>query len=157
LDQFARSGYLVIAADVRGTGATHASDTSSLSLGEFGQLFDADTRAGYAAWSMDCSLLGMRVQDVMRCVDYAMQREAVDAQRLHLIGKGRAALWCLYAAALDERISSLICTGGLLSYRALALTDRYLYGADILVPDILRHFDLPQVAAAVAPRPLRII
>lgn len=154
LDQLARGGNLVIAADVRGSGATRTSDISSLSIGEFGQLFDMETSAAYAAWSMDCSLLGMHVQDVVRSVDYTMQRDGVDARRLYLIGKGRAALWCLYAAALDERIANLICTGGLLSYRALALTDRYLYGADILVPEILRHLDLPQVAAAVAPRPL---
>lgn len=157
LDQLARSGNLVIAADVRGSGKTHASDTSSLSTGEFGQLFDMDTGAAYAAWSMDCSLLGMRVQDVVRCVDYTLQREGVDPRRLHLIGKGRAALWCLYAAALDDRIPNLICTGSLLSYRTLALADRYLYGADVFVPGILHHFDLPEVAAAVAPRPLVFI
>lgn len=157
LDELVRSGNLVIAADVRGTGATRASGSSSLSAGEFGQLFDMDTSAAYAAWSMDCSLLGMRVQDVMRCVDYALQREGADAQRVHLIGKGQAAMCCLYAAALDDRIRNLICTGGLLSYRKLARADRYLYGADVLAPDILRHLDLPDVAAAVAPRPLVFI
>jgi hypothetical protein len=35
--------------------------------------------------------------------------------------------------------------------------DRYLYGADIFVPEILQHLDLPQVAAAVSPRPLMLI
>lgn len=157
LDQLVRSGNLVIAADVRGAGATLASRVSSLTSGEFGQLFDMDTSAAYASWSMGGSLLGMRVQDVVRCVDYATQREGVDASRLHLIGKGRAATWCLYAAALDDRISNLICTGGLLSYRTLVMADRYLCGADVFVPDILRHFDLPEVAAAIAPRPLVFI
>jgi hypothetical protein len=157
LDQLARSGNLVIAADVRGVGATRASSASSLSSGEFGQLFDMDTSAAYAAWSMDHSLLGMRVQDVVRCVDYAMWREGVDARRLHLIGKGRAGLWCLYAAALDERIPHLICVESLLTYRLLAQSDRYLYGADVFLPDILQHFDLPEIAAAVAPRSLTLI
>ncbi len=157
LDQLARSGNLVIAADIRGVGATRASGASSLSSGEFGQLFDMNTSAAYAAWSMDCSLLGMRVQDVVRCVDYVMGREGVDVRRLHLIGKGQAGLWCIYAAALDERIQNLICTGSLLSYRLLAQSDRYLYGADVFLPDILQHFDLPEIAAAVAPRSLALI
>jgi hypothetical protein len=157
LDQLAWSGNLVIAADVRGVGSTRASSASSLSSGEFGQLFDMDTSAAYAAWSMDLSLLGMRVQDVVRCVDYAMGRENVDARRLHLIGKGQAGLWCLYAAVLDERIPNLICAESLLSYRMLAQSDRYLYGADGFVPDILQHFDLPEIAAAIAPRPLTLI
>lgn len=157
LDELARSGNLVIAADVRGCGATHASRPSSLTAGEFGQLFDAETSAAYAARSMDRSLLGMRVQDVVRCVDYTMQREGVDARRVHLIGKGRAALWCLYAAAIDNRIANLICADGLFTYRKLALADRYLYGADVFVPDILRYLDLPEVAAAITPRPLVLI
>lgn len=157
LDQLARRGTLVIAADVRGSGVTSMTRASSLSSGEFGQLFDMDTSAAYACWSMDQSLLGMRVQDVLRCVDYALRRDGVDTARVHLIGKGRAALWCLYAAALDDRITSLICTGGLLSYKALAMTDRYRYGADIFVPDILRDFDLPEIASAIAPRQLALV
>jgi pimeloyl-ACP methyl ester carboxylesterase len=157
LDQLARSGYLVIAADVRGIGATRASRDSSLSAGEFGQLFDMDTGMAYAAWTMGRSLLGMRVQDVVRCVDYTMQREGIDRQRLHVIGKGRAGLWCLFAAALDDRIPNLICVDSLLSYQSLAQADRYLYGADVFVPDILQHFDLPDLAAAIAPRPLAFI
>lgn len=157
LDQLVHSGYLVIAPDVRGVGATRVSNASSLSGGRFGHLFDMDTGMAYAAWSMDRSLLGMRVQDVVRCVDYGMQREDVDKQRQHVIGKGQAGLWCLYAAALDERISNLICSKSLLSYRALAQSDRYLHGADVFVPEILQYFDLPDVAAALAPRPLAFL
>jgi cephalosporin-C deacetylase-like acetyl esterase len=157
LDQIARSGYLVIAPDVRGIGATRASYASSLSSSEFGQLFDMDTGMAYAAWSMDRSLLGMRVLDVKRCVDYTMQRDDADKQHLHVIGKGQAGLWCLYMAALDDRIPNLICTGSLLSYRLLAQSDRYLYGADVFIPEILQYLDLPDVAAAVAPRPLVFI
>jgi hypothetical protein len=51
----------------------------------------------------------------------------------------------------------LICVQSLLSYRSLTKVDRYRYGADVFVPDVLLHFDLPQVAAAVAGRPLTLI
>jgi len=157
LDEMVRRGYLVIAADVRGIGQTSVSRKSSLSCGEFGQLFDAETSMAYAAWWMNESLLGMRVWDVLRCLDYVTQRQGAGHQRLHVIGKGRAGLWCLYAAALDDRIHSLMCVDSLLSYRSLTQVDRYLYGADIFVPQILQYLDLPQVAAAVSPRPLALI
>lgn len=157
LDEMVRRGYLVIAADVRGIGETKVSRVRSLSCGEFGQLFDADTAMAYGAWWMNESLLGMRVWDVLRCVDYAMQRKGADHQHLNLIGKGQAGLWCLYAAALDSRIKTLMCVDSLVSYRSLTQVDRYLYGADIFVPEILQHLDLPQVAAAVSPRPLTLI
>jgi cephalosporin-C deacetylase-like acetyl esterase len=159
LDELARRGYLVIAADVRGIGETSASRRMmrSLACGEFGQLFNTDTEMAYGAWWINESLLGMRVWDVLRCVDYVMQRKGADHQHLNVIGKGQAGLWCLYAAALDSRIRNLICVDSLLSYRALTQVDRYLYGADIFVPDILLYLDLPQVAAAVSPRPLTLI
>ena len=80
-----------------------------------------------------------------------------DAKNLHVIGKGMGGLWCLYAAALDPRIRSLISVQSLLSYRSLTQVDRYRYGADVFVPDVLLHFDIPQVAAAITGRQLTLI
>jgi hypothetical protein len=39
----------------------------------------------------------------------------------------------------------------------LTRVDRYLYSADVFIPSILQHFDLPQVAACVADRPLSLL
>lgn len=157
LDRLVREGYLIVAADVRGIGQTRPSSNSSLSSEPFGQLFNFDTAMSYAAWSMDQSLLGMRVQDVVRTVDYVMQRDGAQISDLHVIGKGTAALWCLYAAAFDERIRRLTCDQCLLSYRSIAEGDRYLYSADVFIPNVLLHLDLPEVAAAMAPRPLKFV
>lgn len=157
LDQLVRKGHLVMAADVRGIGETRPASSSRAFSGDFAQLLDFETAMSYAAWSMGDSLLGMRVLDVIRSVDYLLECESIDISNLHVIGKGAAALWCLYAAALDERIQSLTCDGCLISYRSITRTDRYLYGADVFVPNMLLHLDLPEVAAAIAPRSLRLI
>jgi cephalosporin-C deacetylase-like acetyl esterase len=106
---------------------------------------------------MDKSLFGMRVQDVIRTVDYALSRASTDPSSVQVIGVGNGALWALYAAALDSRIQATICHGGLVSYRSLTSVDRYVYGADIFIPDVLLHFDLPHVAAAVAGRRLVLL
>ncbi|MEO6828759.1 MAG: alpha/beta fold hydrolase [Acidobacteriaceae bacterium] len=157
LDTLVRAGNLVVAVDVRGIGETRPPHPAFNSCSEFGQLFDLETAMAYMAWFMDESLLGMRVQDVVRSVDYVMSRKEADTTHLHVIGKGMGGMLCLYAAALDPRIRSLISVQSLLSYRSLTETDRYLYGADVFVPNVLLHFDLPQVAAAVADRPLTLI
>jgi len=157
LDELARQGHLVVAADVRGVGETRRGSASSLSSEPFGQLFDFDTAMAYASWSMNESLLGMRVSDVVRCVDYVLQREDVSQDQLHLIGKGAAALWCIYAAAIDDRIHSTICNQGFVSYKNIVENGRYLYGADIFVPGILRDIDLPEIATAIAPRSLTFV
>jgi len=97
------------------------------------------------------------VSDVVRCVDYVLQREDVSQDQLHLIGKGAAALWCIYAAAIDDRIHSTICNQGFVSYKNIVENGRYLYGADIFVPGILRDIDLPEIATAIAPRSLTFV
>lgn len=153
LEKLARKGCLVVAVDVRGIGDTRPRHDSEITEpSAFRQLFDVETAMSYMAWFMDESLLGMRVQDVVRSVDYALGRADVDQKGVHIIGTGMGALWALYAAVLDMRIAATICDGGLVCYRNLAQADRYLHGANVFIPDVLRHLDLPQVAAAVADR-----
>ena len=153
-EKLALEGRLVISVDVRGIGETkppHMPPNGGPA--QFRHLFDSETAMSYMAWYMDESLLGMRVQDVIRSVDFALTR----ASEVHLTGQGAGAVWALYAAALDPRISSVVAERGLASYRHLARTDRYLHNAGIFVRGVLQHFDLPQVAAQIAPRPLTLV
>src|SRR5713101_9895496 len=90
----------------------------------------------YMAWFMDGSLFGMRVQDVTRSVDYLLSRPDVAKADWKIVGKGAGALWVLYAAALDSRIQDAACERGLISYRDLARTDRYLHNASVFVRDV---------------------
>jgi len=157
LEALARKGQLIVAVDVRGMGETRPSSASSISGGEFQHLFSTETAMAYLAWYIDESLFGMRVQDVIRSVDYTLSRADVDRIGVRVIGRGAGALWAMYAAALDPRISSVILDGGLLSYRALTGVDRYLHDASVFIPDVLLNFDLPHVAAAIASRNLVLL
>jgi cephalosporin-C deacetylase-like acetyl esterase len=158
LETMVKRGQLVIAVDVRGIGDTRPQRNSGGErAGEYRHLFDVETAMSYIAWHMNESLFGMRVQDVMRSVDYVLSRADADKAGVNVIGKGMGALWALYAAALDSRIRSVVCQEGLVSYRSLASVDRYSHGANIFIRDVLKYFDLPQVAAAVADRPLTLM
>jgi pimeloyl-ACP methyl ester carboxylesterase len=158
LERFARQGHVAVAVDVRGVGGTRPPHTSpDYGAGPFNHLFSVETAASYMAWFMDESLFGMRVRDVRRAVDYALSRTDVDRSGVRMVGKGAGALWSLYAAALDERIRSLVAEGGLVTYAGLTQGDRYLEGAGIFVRDVLLRFDLPHVAGAVADRNLVLV
>jgi cephalosporin-C deacetylase-like acetyl esterase len=154
-ERLARQGKLVVSVDVRGAGETRPPHDNPRS-GEFSHLFDVETAMAYMAWFMDESLFGMRVQDVVRSVDYLLSRSDAAKDDWTLVGKGAGALWALYAAALDSRIQDVTCERGLISYGALARTDRYMHGASVFVRDVLKYFDLPQVAAMVADRRLTL-
>jgi cephalosporin-C deacetylase-like acetyl esterase len=156
LERLARRGFLVSAIDVRGMGDTRPGNMPSITNPpEFRHLFDTETAMSYMAWFMDESVFGMRVLDVVRGVDYLTERAST--KQVRVVGKGAGALWAMYAAALDSRIDAAICDRCLLSYRTLTQSDRYLHNASIFVRDVLRHFDLPQVSAAIAPRQLLLI
>jgi pimeloyl-ACP methyl ester carboxylesterase len=158
LEQLARRGYLVVAVEPRGTGLTRVERQREAAISQqFRQLFDTETVAAYTAWFMDESLLGMRVLYVLRAVDYTLARYDVDRGGLYAVGVGRAANWLLFGAALDQRIRSLVCDHGLLSYKILVQADRYRYGADMFLGGVLQKFDLPQVAASIADRRLSLL
>lgn len=150
----------MVAVEPRGTGLTTPQHFKPAAESyEFGHLFSVETAAAYMAWFMEESLLGMRVLDALRGVDYALGRGDVDKRGLRAIGAGRAATWLLFAAVLDDaaRIQAAVCDHGLVSYKSLAQADRYRYSADIFLPGVLNRFDLPQVAAALADRPLTLL
>ena len=89
LEKLARSGNLVIAVDVRGVGDTRPPHPPNGSRqNEFSHLFDVETAMSYMAWYMDSNLLGMRVHDVIRSVDYALQRPDVVKDTLRVDGTG---------------------------------------------------------------------
>ncbi len=157
LEKLAQKGNLVIAVDVRGIGSTTPPHSADIESTSFRHLFSVETAMAYMAWFMDESLFGMRVADVVRAIDYTESRPDVDQAEIRLIGVGRGAQWALFAAALDSRVHAVVCDGGLLSYHSLTSSDLYLHSADIFVKDVLLHFDLPQVAAAVAGRRLILV
>jgi pimeloyl-ACP methyl ester carboxylesterase len=158
LATLAKRGYEVIAADVRGIGETRTPHRPNSSGNPFQHLFDSETALSYMAWFMDSSLFGMRVMDVLRTVDFALSRAGAEQRGVWVIGKDMGALWTMYAAALDPRIEAVVCHRGLVSYRALTDgVDRYLHGANVLIPRVLEQLDLPQVAGGIAGRRLTIL
>lgn len=157
LATMAKRGYQVIAADVRGIGETRSPHRPNSSGSQFAHLFDTETAMSYMAWFLNESLFGMRVHDVLRTVDYALSREGTGQPRVWVIGRDMAALWTLYAAALDSRITGAVCHRPLATYQSLTKVDRYLHGANIIVPHSLEHFDLPRVAACAAGRRLTLL
>jgi pimeloyl-ACP methyl ester carboxylesterase len=98
----------------------------------------------------------MRVADTLRAVGYALSLDGVRGG-VHLVGKGMGGLLVLLAAALDSRITSVVCDRGLLSYAALARSDATLYDAGVVIRGVLKVLDLPDIAASIADRQLRII
>jgi cephalosporin-C deacetylase-like acetyl esterase len=83
----------------------------------------------------------MRLRDVMAAVTAVRAESGVDQSRITVIGKGTSAGLALYAAVLDPAIEQVTL---------IDAPTTHVTGPLFL--NVLRHADLPEIAAMVAPR-----
>ncbi len=101
------------------------------------------------------TLLGERVHDVMRAVSLLETLPEVDAERIGIMGNSGGGTASFYAAALDDRIGAVMPGCSVAPYADSIGTidhcsDNYLPGAYV-------HFDMPDIAGLIAPRPLVLV
>ncbi|MCB1021187.1 MAG: acetylxylan esterase [Acidobacteria bacterium] len=154
IEWFVRQGLAVLALDPRGMGETDRVDDRNGS--DFPRYF-GDYESAMTSFLLAKSLVGMRASDILAGVDWLSERGEVLPNRIAIVGKGKAAVPALYAAAFDERIAAAAFEDMLASYRTV--TDNRI-NRDVLenvVIGALREYDLPDLAAVIAPRPVRLI
>ncbi len=85
--------------------------------------------------------------------DYAIPREdpALPAQSEPLGG-----LLALLSALFDEQVQAVLVSGGLVGFRSVLERHLVLIPHDVVLPGVLTSGDLDDLAAALAPRPLRL-
>lgn len=141
------AGWEVVALDLRATGAT------AYPRDEIRRAPDHNT----AEWSLWIGrpLLGQWVGDVRRLLDVLEQEAGGLPKEVAIIGEGPASLLALCAAALDDRVTSVVALGGLASFLSDVPYEKQRLG--ILAPGILRDVgDISHLAALVSPRRLVI-
>jgi hypothetical protein len=112
------------------------------------------------AWTnlvLGSPVIGQRVWDIMRAVDYLNSRSDVDASQIRILGSGSAGLAALMATTLDKRVRSALIRRALATYISVVDSEDYVLALDWFVPGILQHFDIPDITAAIYPRPVWII
>ena len=100
---------------------------------------------------------GMQTADVLAAFDHLTSLPNVDAAHIAIFAKGNSGVVALYAAALEPRIEKVACEGGPISYLDIVRAPIHDEIADTIVPGVLKDFDLPEVAAAIARRPLWLV
>lgn len=100
---------------------------------------------------------GQHVWDLLCCLDFLAGRPDVDTRQIHVAGSGGGALAGLLLAVLDDRPASIICDRMLANFRSVVEAEEYDVELPCFVPGILKDFDLPELAAALAPRRLSLL
>ena len=98
------------------------------------------------------TMIGWRVYDIMRSIDYLETRKDVNAKRIGCVGISGGGTATLFGSALDERIGVAFISGYLCTFLDSVLSLSHCI--DNYVPGILQWAEMPDVAGLIAPRPL---
>jgi len=142
-------GTIVLAIDGRGFGELAPETRSS-------EQWFGDSSNITTALLIGKTMVGMRALDIVRGVELLAGRPDVDPGNIKGIGVGRASVPLLYAAAFDPRIQSLELEGMLASYQSIIDSRIHRYAYEQVVPGVIRHFDLPDLVKAIAPRTVSV-
>jgi dienelactone hydrolase len=108
--------------------------------------------AAGAALLLGQTMLGWRVWDVMRALDWVATRPELDPKRVACMGISGGGTVTLFASALDTRIRAALVSGYLNTFRDSIMSLSHCI--DNYVPGILNWAEAPDVAGLIAPRPL---
>ena len=98
------------------------------------------------------TMLGWRVYDVMRAIDWIETRKELDARRVGCMGISGGGEVTTFAAALEPRIRAAMISGYLNIFRDCIMSLSHCI--DNYVPGILNWAEMYDVAGLIAPRPL---
>lgn len=98
------------------------------------------------------TMIGWRVYDVMRTIDWIGTRDDLDSNRIGCMGISGGGTNTLFASALDTRIQVAFVSGYLNTFRDSILSLSHCI--DNYVPGILNWAEMYDVAGLIAPRPL---
>lgn len=135
----------VWALNLRGLGET-APRPQSAKPGYFG----VDDKAAFLALHLNRPLLGQRVLDVLSMI------KAVNNDSIHLVGVGTTGPIALHAAALDSRIQEVTVDRSLHSWASVVQQPISYNQLANVIPSVLQVYDLPELAATLAPRILTL-
>ena len=142
-----RRGFVVLAPEVLGFGRRRDAEDVAAGPGQ-SSCYNA------ALWGMMLGrpLLGRRVADTMRAVDYLATRPEVDAARIGIMGISGGGTVALFTSALDARLRAIALSGYLSTFRDSILAIQHCLCN--YVPGLLAEAEMYDVAALLAPRPL---
>lgn len=151
--QLAKHGIVAICPDCRGFGERRDEALQSPTENNF--LNSTCFHLSHMAAGLGETVAGMCAWDASRLIDYIYERGEWNTETLGVVGFSGGGMQTLYGAALDERVKQVIISG-------------YFYGfKDSLqllngncncnyVPHLWEHFDVGDLGAMIAPRPMAV-
>ncbi|MAE62129.1 MAG: hypothetical protein CMJ49_12330 [Planctomycetaceae bacterium] len=101
------------------------------------------------------TLIGERVYDVDRAIDYLTTRGDAETKRIGLMGHSGGGTVTIFAAALLSRIAFAMPSGAFCTFRESIMAISCC--VDNYIPGLLKHAEMADVLGLFAPRPLVVV
>ncbi|MBK1858601.1 alpha/beta hydrolase family protein [Cerasicoccus arenae] len=106
------------------------------------------------AFHMGLSVIGMRVHDGMRLVDYLETRKDLDVSRLGAMGISGGGMHTFFSACLDTRIKASVVSGYYSTFRDSIFAMAHC--PCNVVPGLAKFGEMYDLVGLIAPRPMLI-
>ena len=126
-------GFRVFAVDLRGMGETAP-----------------DQKEKFWDFLSGRPLFGQRVGDIQAIVNWLSQQDTVNT-KIVVWAQGISAVYAAFAATFEQAITGMVLERPLLSFEEIVTTKVPTYKHEVIIPDILEQFDLPEVYQALYP------
>ena len=141
IESLVKLGYAVLSPDLSATG-------------ELGEAGDSVTFLGVVTGR---SLPGIRAADIVRMVRFLQSQADIDARQVAAVSLRGMATPLLHAAAWEQGIGKVALIEPFVSFASVARHRYYQVSFADLVPNAMTAYDLADLEASLAPRPLLIV
>lgn len=148
--RLAKAGNIVMAFQPRGVLGEPSPNPNQLALGQYMPEL-------LRAIIVGKTIIGMRVDDTIRAINWLASRSDINKSSILLYGKGAQGMAALHTAAIDTRIAQVVIENSLVSYRMALEAGLHKNLSEIEMPGILNHYDTSDLLQAISPRPVSIV
>jgi len=138
-------GFNIFSVDLRGWGDS----SPAMYPYELSGWGGVDRYMAYASAALGDSVMAMRIRDGLASLAYLRSRSEVDTDKIIISGCGLGGIVALHVAAIDRKVHGVVIWDCLVSFKSLLETENYAWPADTFIPNVLLHYDLPELAAAL--------
>ena len=141
----------IYACDLRGSGE---SQPDTCGEDSFRAPYGSDYFYAVHSQMLDDPYPGQRSRDLLRVIRWL---ESLGHSQIHLVAKGRGTIPASIASLHRASVQTITLRGALDSYQSLAESEAYDWPLSALIPNVLQHYDLPDIYQVLrATRHLRI-
>ncbi len=151
VERLAKSGHVVLIVPPRGV------SLDAPARGQQTGVLGRNTAIALQAMAVGKSLVGMRADDLIRAVNWLVTLPDVDKSAITVYARAAEGMAALHAAAIDERIAHVVVENTLLSYRLALDAPLHRNLSDIVLPGVLRHYDVSDLLQAISPRTVILV